>query len=101
MYWRMQKEKYGLIGSNISGIGGKIISHTTIRASPEGFEAPYIVGIVLMENGEKLVGEICIDGNVQEFGTQSLIDRPVNVVFRKIQKHPNGLRVYGYKFLLE
>ena len=98
LYWRMQKEKYGKIGENISGIKGKILSHTTIRASPEGFESPYIVGIVQLDNGEKLVGEICAD---IESNTQSLIDQTVNIVFRKVQIQPNGLRVYGYKFLLE
>ncbi|MFH0837307.1 MAG: OB-fold domain-containing protein [Candidatus Aenigmatarchaeota archaeon] len=82
----------------MSGIKGKILSHTTIRASPEGFEAPYIVGIVQLDNGEKLVGEICID---MDSTTSSLINQTVNIVFRKIQIQPNGLRVYGYKFLMK
>ncbi|MBI5331948.1 MAG: OB-fold domain-containing protein [Candidatus Aenigmarchaeota archaeon] len=99
LYWRMQKEKYGLVGSNITGLKGRIISYTIIRAAPEGFEAPYVVGVVLVENGEKLVGEIC--ANLPDVESVSLIDRSVSVVFRRIQTHSNGLRVYGYKFLLE
>jgi uncharacterized OB-fold protein len=39
---------------------GKIVSFTVIRYPPTGFEeeAPYVVGIVALENGPRVIGRI-------------------------------------------
>ncbi len=103
LYWRMQKKKYGIVKELFGDGTGKIVSWTIVRASPEGFEAPYIVGIVKMKDGVKLVGAVCgVDIHKLE-GTEKndLINKNVSVVFRRLKKDRTGLCAYGYKFLLE
>lgn len=128
IFWRMNKEKYKMIGKKCLECGfvifpnrkncqncesikledfglsgkGKIFSHTIIRVAPDGFEAPYLTGIIKLEEGPMVVGEITgID--IDDFDNQNidLIDKNVSTTFRKITTNINGLRVYGLKFLLE
>jgi len=73
LYWRYQKEKYGIIKDFIKGGFGKILSYSIIRVAPDGYESPYIIGIVDLE-GSKIVGEIC-GGDIQNLQVKNLINK--------------------------
>ncbi len=122
-HWRKFKERYGLVGSKCESCGfyfypkgvlcpkcrrsgkvadykfhgkGKVFSFTVVRVAPEGFEryAPYIVAIVELEEGAKVVSQVvdCDPGDVS-------IGMPVEVCFRKIKEDgKSGLIHYGFKF---
>lgn len=75
---------------------GKIATYTVIHSAPESFEheAPYIIGIVELEEGPHLTTQI-VDCNPEEIR----IDTPVEMVFRKINEDgQTGIIYYGYKF---
>jgi len=76
---------------------GKIISYTIIRVPPSQYkdQAPYAVGVVKMEDGVKVMGQIVdCDFEALEVGKQ------VKIEFRKLfnQGH-SGILCYGYKFV--
>ena len=127
VYWRMNKEKYRLVGGKCTNCGyiefpmelscrqcnsksikniclsgkGTIYTYTVIRAPPDGFEAPYIMGIIRLEEGITVSGEIIgLDVFSNEIGND-LIGKHVYGVFRLNKTNKNGLRVYSLKFLLE
>ena len=54
-YWREAKNHHKYLGKK-----GKIISFTRISAGPAGFEkqTPYWAGIIELENGERVAGQI-------------------------------------------
>ena len=56
---------------------GKIQTFTVIRVPPEGFEAPYIVGMAELDEGPWLMGNI-IDVDA-DAATMELIGKKVNV----------------------
>jgi hypothetical protein len=78
-------------------LDGKVETFTVIRVAPSGFgdEAPYAVGIVKLENGVKVTGQIvdCAPEEIQ-------IGDPVRLEFRRVrQDGESGVLCYGYKFV--
>lgn len=121
-FWRKQPARYNLIGVKCKKCSalyfpprevcvkcksrqldsykfkglGKIITHTTIRVPPTGFEilVPYVIAIVQLDEGPKLTTQIT-DCNPDEV---KIGDR-VEVCFRKISEDgKSGAIYYGYKF---
>jgi uncharacterized OB-fold protein len=78
---------------------GKIVTYTIIRVPPQPFsdQAPYAVGIIELDNGVRLTGQI-VDCAFEELK----IGRRVKIEFRKIyQEGEAGVIYYGYKFVPE
>jgi len=76
---------------------GRIISYTIIRVPPHQFvdQAPYAVGIVELDDGVKLMGQI-VDCPFEELKT----GLRVRIEFRKIMEEGEaGVIYYGYKFV--
>jgi uncharacterized protein len=74
---------------------GKIVTHTTIYAAPEGFNkmTPYVLAIVQLDEGPKLTAQIVGDPSQIKIGTR------VKSVFRKLgEEGPDGVIYYGTKF---
>ena len=77
---------------------GEIVSYTVIRTPPEGFEyyTPYIIGIIKLEEGPLISGQIVGDLKNIEIG------KKVHAIFRKIyEEGDEGLIVYGIKFEID
>ena len=117
-FWRMNKAKYGLVGAKCSACGelmfppragcikcssdklteekmpnsGQILTWTTIHVSPDGFEAPYTVALVRLENGVVVPGQIVGDLNGLK------INAAVRATFRRLNETKDGLILYGFKF---
>lgn len=81
---------------NLSG-KGKLLTHTIIRTAPEGFEdiAPYAVGIVEMEEGVGVMGQVT-DCDPEELKTG---DTLVTKFRRMSEEGKTGLIMYSYKFV--
>lgn len=120
LFWRLKKGKYTLVGNRCNSCGvvyfparvvcqscgrsgleehklpetGKIITYTIIHVAPEGFEAPYCVGIVELGDG------VTISGHVVGDLTKIAAGSGVRVIFRKIFETPDGLINYSFKFEL-
>ncbi len=122
-YWRMNKQRYALVGEvcphcegkifpprdvcphcgsdarttfTFSG-RGKIYSFTTLVDAPTGFEetAPYTVALVKLEEGPVVTAQLTdLDSTEPEIGM------PVEMVTRRIRQDGDeqGIIVYGYKF---
>ncbi|MDH7513401.1 MAG: Zn-ribbon domain-containing OB-fold protein [Clostridiales bacterium] len=78
---------------------GKILTYTIIRVPPQPFvdQAPYAMGIVELDDGVRLTGQI-VDCDFEELK----IGRRVKIEFRKIfQEGESGVIYYGYKFVPE
>ena len=78
---------------------GKVLSYTIIRVPPHQFsdQAPYAVGIVELDDGVKLTGQI-VDCAFDEIK----IGQRVKIEFRKIfEEGESGILCYGYKFVPE
>jgi uncharacterized protein len=78
---------------------GKISTYTIIRVAPQPFvdQAPYAVGIVELDDGVRLTGQI-VDFNFEDLKTGAR----VKIEFRKIyQEGEAGVIYYGYKFVPE
>jgi uncharacterized OB-fold protein len=78
---------------------GKILSYTIIRVPPRQFvdQAPFAVGIVELDDGVKLTGQV-VDINFEKIK----IGQRVKLEFRKIfQEGESGILCYGYKFVPE
>lgn len=120
--WRLQKQRYGLVGEMCDHCGnkmfpprdvcpncateaktlyqfsgrGEVYSYTTVYEAPEGFGflGPYTVALIKLEEGP-LVTAVLTDvdnGDVQ-------IGQPVEMVTRKLHADgERGMIVYGYKF---
>ncbi len=77
---------------------GKIVTYTTIRVAPEQFstQTPYVVAVVELNEG------VCITTQVVDCKPEDVkIDKPVRLVFRKIQEEgKTGILCYGYKAIL-
>ena len=56
---------------------GKIRTFTVIRVAPEGFEAPYLVGLVELEEGPWLMGKII--GTEPDQATMNIIGKKVKL----------------------
>lgn len=113
--WRLRGQKYRLVGGRckkcmivnfparsrcpecdseteqhmLSG-NGEIVSFTRIHTAPQGFEAPYTIGLVRLEEGPVISGHII--GNAE-------IGKKVRLVLRKLfEDGDSGLKHYGFKF---
>lgn len=76
---------------------GKILSYTVIRVPPQPFadQAPYAVGIIELDDGVRLTGQI-VDCGFEELK----IGSRVRIEFRKIyEEGESGVLYYGYKFI--
>jgi len=122
-HWRKFRERYNFIGSKCTHCNryfypkrticsscrragkmeevkfsgkGKIFSYTVIRVPPSGFKiyAPYVIAIVELEEGCKLVSQV-----VDVEPEQVEIGMPVKTCFRKIREdNSSGIILYGFKF---
>jgi uncharacterized OB-fold protein len=78
---------------------GKVLTFTIIRVPPQQFvdQVPYAVGIVELDDGVKLTGQI-VDCNFEEMK----VGKRVKIEFRKIfDEGEAGIIHYGYKFVPE
>jgi uncharacterized OB-fold protein len=78
---------------------GKVLTFTVIRVPPQQFvdQAPYAVGIVELDDGVKLTGQI-VDCDFEDLK----IGNRVKIEFRKIfDAGQAGILCYGYKFVPE
>ncbi|MBM3284550.1 MAG: Zn-ribbon domain-containing OB-fold protein [Candidatus Aminicenantes bacterium] len=78
---------------------GRILTYTIIRVPPQPFVdlAPYAVGIVELDDGVRITGQI-VDCDFEELK----IGLCVKIEFRKIfQDGESGVIYYGYKFVPE
>jgi len=78
---------------------GKVLTFTIIRVPPRQFvdQAPYAVGIVELDDGVKLTGQI-VDCDFEDL----IIGKRVKIEFRKIfDEGEAGILCYGYKFVPE
>jgi uncharacterized OB-fold protein len=78
---------------------GKILTFTVIRVPPKQFvdQAPYAVGIVELDDGVKLTGQV-VDCDFEDLK----IGQKVKIEFRKIfDVGEAGILCYGYKFVPE
>jgi uncharacterized OB-fold protein len=76
---------------------GKVISYTIIRVPPSQFkdQAPYAVGVVELDDGVKLMGQI-VDCDFEDLK----LGKRVKIEFRKLFKNGHsGILCYGYKFV--
>lgn len=117
MGWRLRGERYSLIGVKCCGCGfvyfppvavcrncgdaifekealsnrGVIESFSIIHAAPEGFHAPYMVGLVRLESGQLITTQLV--------GGGASIGVPVVAVFRRLRVDgEGGLVHYSFKF---
>lgn len=120
--WRLQKQRYGLVGEVCEHCGskifpprdvcpscaeeartlyqfsgrGEIYSFTTVYDAPEGYEeqAPYTVAIVKLDEGPLVTAQMAdVDNGKVEIGQR------VEMVTRKLKEDgERGVLVYGYKF---
>lgn len=78
---------------------GKIFTYTIIHVPPHQFvdQAPFAVGIVELDDGVKLTGQI-VDCDFEDLK----IGQRVKIEFRKIYDEGEaGILCYGYKFVPE
>jgi uncharacterized OB-fold protein len=91
---RCQSRKFETI---ILANAGKIITYTIIRVPPHPFadQAPYAVGIIELDDGVRLTGQIV------DFAFDDLkIGQRVKIEFRKVYEEGEaGVIYYGYKFV--
>jgi uncharacterized OB-fold protein len=76
---------------------GKIVTYTIIRVPPQPFsdQAPYAVGIVELDDGVRLTGQI-VDCAFEELK----VGLRVKIEFRKVyEEGAAGVIYYGYKFV--
>jgi len=125
MTWRLKRQKYNFIGTKCMSCSklffpprslcpscrrrgeikdfqfsgkGEIESFTVIRVAPKGFESqvPYAVGIIKLEEGPSMSGQIVGDVNNVEMG------KKVSPVFRKLSEEgKEGTINYGVKFEID
>ncbi len=78
---------------------GKVLTYTIIRVAPQQFvdQAPFAVGIIELEDGVRLMGQI-VDCDIDLMK----IGQKVKLEFRKIYDvGESGVICYGYKFVPE
>jgi hypothetical protein len=76
---------------------GKVLTYTIIRVPPHQFvdQAPYAVGIVKLDDGVKITGQI-VDCDFKDIK----VGLDVKIEFRKIYDvGESGILCYGYKFV--
>lgn len=81
-------EPYNLRGT------GKLYSYSVVRQTPDGYEQPYVLGMVALDEGPMVTAQLS-DCDAD----QVAIGMPVEMVTRKLRDlGEDGLIVYGYKF---
>ncbi|MFQ6015330.1 MAG: Zn-ribbon domain-containing OB-fold protein [Anaerolineae bacterium] len=120
--WRLQDQRYRLIGSACRSCGtksfpprpvcpecgareaepyrfsglGEVYSYSTVYQAPDGFEeyVPYTVALVRLDEGPLITAQLTdLEPDEVEIGMK------VEMVTRKLQEYnEDGLIVYGYKF---
>ena len=78
---------------------GKLITWSIVHGAPQGYEeyAPYIIGIVELENNERITTQIV---NIKK--SQLKYGLKLRTVFRKIYQDGNeGIIDYGLKFTVK
>jgi hypothetical protein len=119
-FWRLNKAKYGLVGSKCCGCdkllfpprtvcpvcggsevekakladSGQILTWTTIHAAPEGVDAPYTIALVKLGDGPVVPGRVVGDMAKVAVGAS------VRAVFRRLGENKDGLLLYGFAFEL-
>jgi uncharacterized OB-fold protein len=76
---------------------GKLLTYTIISTGPSQFkgQTPYAIGIVELEEGVRVMGQI-VDVAHDKIG----IGQALKIEFRKIQEEGHaGILLYGYKFV--
>jgi uncharacterized OB-fold protein len=122
-HWRLNQQRYGLVGEVCSHCEAKIFpprdicpscgqeakslyafsgkgevySYTTIYEAPAGYDenAPYTVALVKLNEGPMVTAQLT------DLGDQPIqIGMPVEMVTRKLRQDGDerGMLVYGYKF---
>jgi uncharacterized OB-fold protein len=81
---------------NLSG-KGELETFTIIRIAPQGFadQVPYAVGIIKLEEGLSVMGQI-VDTDPTEL---KIGDRLVTQFRRMNEEGKTGMIIYGYKFV--
>jgi uncharacterized protein len=122
-HWRLQKQRYGLVGEVCPHCDGKIFpprdvcphcggeaktpfafsgkgevySYTVMQDAPSGYESglPYTVALVKLEEGPVVTAQLTDIG-----AEQVRIGMPVEMVTRKLRSDDGnkGILIYGYKF---
>jgi len=69
---------------------GKILSYTTIMHPPKGFDAPRTIGLIELEDGSKVLGQLT--------SSKVLIGQKVAPRMRLTQVNQQGLRTYDVCF---
>ena len=120
--WRLKRQKYNLIGTKCATCDdkffpsrsfcpscrrkgrledfqfsgrGEIVSHTTIRTAPHGFEkyTPYSIALIKLEEGPMVTGQLVKNGGEIDMG------KKVRPVFRKMHEDgSSGVIHYGIKW---
>lgn len=116
MHWRKQEEKYRLMGGfcnsckktyfpfrticSVCGENimkkplntkGEIITFTTIHVAPEGFEEPYNIALIKLD-------DVIVPGEIVGKGEDLEIGKKVEMIFRKTMSNKTGIIKYGFKF---
>ena len=121
-HWRLQKQRYGLVGEQCHHCGanifpprdvcpecaqeaqeifrfsgkGEVFSYSTVFDAPAGYEgiAPYTVALVKLKEAPLVTAQLTdVDNDGVEIGM------PVEMVTRKLREDGDkGMIVYGYKF---
>jgi len=122
-HWRIQKQRYSLVGEECPHCSAKIFpprdvcpecggeakepyrfsgrgsvySYTVMHSAPSGFEEslPYTIALVKLDEGPTVTAQLT------DLGEQEVaIGMPVEMVTRQIKEDggKQGMLVYGYKF---
>lgn len=76
---------------------GKLVTFTIIRVAPDGFGdlAPYAVGIVELDEGIRIMGQV-VDCDPESL---KIGDRLISQFRRINEEGKTGMIMYGYKFV--
>jgi len=71
---------------------GKLYTYTEVHAAPAGFNTPYVIGYVDLDDGVRVFGQI--DAAMSDLALDQTVETTIGVVRRRT----NGTPVIGYKF---
>lgn len=115
-HWRLRGPRYRLEGQRNADTGevrfppeadadegwqryelrgeGTLYSFSVVRQTPDGYEQPYVLGMVALADGPLVTAQIT-DCEIGELA----IGSPVEMVTRRLRDlGEDGLIIYGYKF---
>lgn len=73
---------------------GTLYSYSVVRQTPDGYEQPYAVALVALDDGPTVTAQLT-DCDLEQLS----IGMSLEMVTRKLRDlGPDGLIVYGYKF---